>query len=204
MREELYGLVLSGGASTRMGRDKAQLDYGGLPQLTRAMNLIKPHVARAFVSVRPGQPQDPVRAAYPQIVDEAGAVRGPAAGLLAAHHAYPQATWLVLACDLPLLDEATLAALLKAGAETETGPEDWEAVAFTSAHDGLPEPLCTLWRPGALKALEKFVAAGKPCPRKALLNSRTCLLDLPEPTALANINTPTERETALHRLQTGS
>ncbi|TLZ17840.1 MAG: hypothetical protein E6K26_09920 [Gammaproteobacteria bacterium] len=52
----LFGLVLAGGRSTRMGRDKAALTYAdGTPQLERAMRLLAPHVARAFVSVRSDQ-----------------------------------------------------------------------------------------------------------------------------------------------------
>ncbi|HXO65108.1 MAG TPA: NTP transferase domain-containing protein, partial [Steroidobacteraceae bacterium] len=52
----VYGLVLAGGRSTRMGRDKAALAYGGgTPQLERAMALLSPHVERAFVSVRAEQ-----------------------------------------------------------------------------------------------------------------------------------------------------
>lgn len=205
MSAPLYGLVLAGGASTRMGRDKAALDYEGTPQLDRAMRLLAPHVAQAFVSVRAGQESDPTRAAWPQIADGPDAVRGPAAGLLAAHRAFPDATWLVLACDLPLLGADTLETLLgawrKAQEEGEGKAEEaWQAAAFESTHDGLPEPLCTLWSPEALDALAGFVAAGKPCPRKALLNSRTLILDLPTRDALDNVNTPAERDAVLARL----
>ena len=65
----LYGLVLAGGRSTRMQRDKAALAYHGRTQLEWAMDLITPFVERAFVSVRPDQQGDPVRAKYPQVVD---------------------------------------------------------------------------------------------------------------------------------------
>ena len=52
---DLYGLVLTGGRSRRMQRDKASLQYAGKPQLARAMELLTPLVARCFVSVRPDQ-----------------------------------------------------------------------------------------------------------------------------------------------------
>ena len=58
----LYGLVLAGGRSTRMQRDKATLTYQGRNQLERAMALLEPCVVQAFVSVRPDQRQDPARA----------------------------------------------------------------------------------------------------------------------------------------------
>ena len=48
----VLGLVLAGGRSTRMRTDKAALRYGGRSQLERAMELITPHVQRAYVSVR--------------------------------------------------------------------------------------------------------------------------------------------------------
>ncbi|NBQ54579.1 MAG: molybdenum cofactor guanylyltransferase, partial [Proteobacteria bacterium] len=32
MKPELYGLILTGGQSTRMGRDKAEIAYGDKPQ----------------------------------------------------------------------------------------------------------------------------------------------------------------------------
>ena len=63
MSAPLYGLVLAGGRSTRMGKDKAALPVGGRTQLEHAMALLAPHVARAFVSVRPDQRTEPLRGA---------------------------------------------------------------------------------------------------------------------------------------------
>ena len=48
----VYGLLLSGGASQRMQRDKAQLSYAGEPQLLRAWRVLSAVTERAFVSVR--------------------------------------------------------------------------------------------------------------------------------------------------------
>jgi molybdenum cofactor guanylyltransferase len=188
----LYGLVLAGGRSTRMGRDKAALTYGGrTPQLERAMALLAPHVARAFVSVRADQRSDPVRARFAQIPD-AHENLGPIAGLLAAQAEHPEAAWLVLACDLPLLDEATLAQLLRARDPART------ATAYRSSHDGLPEPLCAIYEPRSREPLAAHVAAGKQCPRKFLLATDTLLIDEPNPRALDNVNTPKEYGSAMY------
>ena len=97
------GLVLAGGRSTRMRRDKATLAYQGQNALDRAMELLDPCVAQAFVSVRPDQRTDPARARYAQVVD-AQEGRGPIAGIAAAQQLAPDAAWLVLACDLPWLE----------------------------------------------------------------------------------------------------
>ena len=65
----LFGLVLAGGASTRMKRDKAALAYHGKPQVQWAYDLLSEFCAATFVSVRPDQRDEPTRATLPQIVD---------------------------------------------------------------------------------------------------------------------------------------
>ncbi len=88
----LYGLLLSGGASRRMRRDKAQLNYAGEPQLLRAWRLLSAVTERAFVSVRRDQRDDALRGGLPQIVDRYDAI-GPAAGILSAQESHPEAAW---------------------------------------------------------------------------------------------------------------
>jgi molybdopterin-guanine dinucleotide biosynthesis protein A len=185
MAAPLYGLVLTGGRSTRMQRDKATLEYCGHSQLAHAMSLLAPRVVRSFVSVRADQATDAARREYPQILDRQEGI-GPIAGILAAQAAHPDAAWLVLACDLPFLDGASLDHLI-ARREPQRS-----ATAYRSAHDGLPEPLCAIYEPGSHAALEGYVAAGKRCPRKFLVQSDAVLLDQPNAQALDNINTPEE------------
>ncbi|MFZ0550852.1 MAG: NTP transferase domain-containing protein [Steroidobacteraceae bacterium] len=189
----LYGLILAGGRSTRMQRDKAALEYAGRSQLERAVELITPLVERVFVSVRPDQTSDPLRARFAQIVDS-GEVAGPIAGILAAQARHPDAAWLVLACDLPLLDQPALEHLLRS-----RRPER-QATAYRSSHDGMPEPLCAIYEPSSHEAMRAHVASGRDCPRKFLLNADTELLDQPQPGALDNVNTPKDYGSATHRL----
>ncbi len=186
MNAPLYGLVLAGGRSTRMGQDKAALAYHGKSQLDWAMDLIRPYVARAFVSVRADQTADVTRARHEQIVDIRNDI-GPVAGILSAQARYPDVAWLVLACDLPFLDDTTLEHLIAAR------QGDRPATAYRSSHDGLPEPLCAIYEPGSRDALAAYVASGRQCPRKFLLQSNAQLLDEPNPHALDNVNTPAER-----------
>ena len=192
----LFGLVLAGGRSTRMQRDKAAIAYHGHDtQLESAMKLLAPRVARAFVSVRADQADDPVRSAWPRIVDR-GDVEGPIAGIGAALATHPDMAWLVLACDLPFLDAATLDALI-AGRDLER-----DATAFRSSHDGLPEPLCAVYEPRARAAIAAHLAGGRNCPRKFLINANTRLLDQPNPRALDNVNTVAEYGAAMSALDT--
>jgi molybdopterin-guanine dinucleotide biosynthesis protein A len=190
----LYGLILAGGRSSRMQRDKAALAYHGRSQLERAVSLLEPHVGRVFVSVRPDQTGDPVRAKFEQIIDT-HANLGPIAGILAAQAKYPRAAWLVLACDLPFLDESTLAHLIFARQPQRL------ATAYRSSHDGLPEPLCAIYEPASREPLLAHIADGKNCPRKFLINSDTQLIDEPNPNALDNVNTPEEYGSAVAALR---
>jgi molybdenum cofactor guanylyltransferase len=185
----IYGLVLAGGASTRMLRDKAALSYHGKPQLQWSWELLDQLCQRTFISVRADQANDPVRAALPQIVDQLEG-RGPIAGIAAAQAAHPDVAWLVLACDLPYLSRATLAYLL-----ANRDPSRL-ATAFRSTHDGLPEPLCAIYEPGSRTAISAYVQAGKHCPRKFLIQSDAKLIDPLDRHWLDNANTPDEYRTA--------
>ncbi len=193
----LYGLVLAGGRSTRMQRDKATLSYHGRSQLEWAVDLLAPRVEQVFVSVRPDQGTEPVRASFAQIVDQVENM-GPIAGIAAAQAAHPQAAWLVLACDLPFLDGHTLDHLIGQRDPSVT------ATAYLSSHDGLPEPLCAIYEPHSHAAIAARIASGKSCPRKFLIQSDARLQNLPEPHALDNINTPAEYGAALDLFSPGT
>ncbi len=197
MAPSIFGLVLAGGASTRMQRDKAALDYHGRTQLEWAYDLIAPFCVTTFVSVRPDQRDEPTRAKFPQIADRHPGA-GPLAGISAALSEHPKAAWLVVACDLPFLTEETLQTLLDARDPRRI------ATAFRSSHDGLPEPLCAIWEPAAREIALAQLAAAKLCPRKLLIHSDCKLIDLPDASALDNVNTPDELSSASARLRTGS
>ena len=190
----LCGLILAGGASSRMQRDKAALRYRGQSQLDRAADLAKRHVAEVFVSVRADQTADAARAQRPLIVDSIPG-QGPMVGIRSALAAKPGTAWLVIACDLPFLSDAALVQLLR---ERDSGGL---ATAFRSTSDGLPEPLCTIWEPAAGPALAAYQEAGGRCPRKFLIREAARLLEPEDPRALDNVNTPDEYAKALAAIE---
>ncbi|HVV54886.1 MAG TPA: hypothetical protein VHC47_06160, partial [Mucilaginibacter sp.] len=105
-----------------------------------------------------------------------------------AFRGHPDNAWLVVACDLPLLDVKTIRFLV--------GQRDVSkiATAFNSPYDTFPEPLITIWEPKSYPVLLSFLSQGYSCPRKALINSDVRLLDAPNTDALTNVNTPEELE----------
>ena len=181
--DTIYGLVLAGGESRRMGRDKALLVRDGRSQLAHIAALLEGITERVYVSSRQDQQDDPERGRFENIVDGYEGI-GPIAGILSAMDAHPHADWLVVACDLPNIDEATLSFLI------ENAKQKQPFTAFKSNYDGLPEPLCALYRCGSDAIIRRFVEDGIVCPRKILIRSDTLLLEQPNPVALDNINTP--------------
>lgn len=146
--KRLLGIVLAGGASRRMGRDKAAIELGGetlAASAARRLAAVCPEVALADGgrNLVPGLPSLPD-----------GPGRGPAAGLLGAARAFPGRPLLALACDLPHVPVPLLAELARQAEEDRNA--DWALPRW----QGGAEPLCALWGPRALAALEARVARG--------------------------------------------
>ena len=183
MANKVFGLVLAGGESRRMGQDKALLLRDGRSQLRHVAALLANVTDRVFVSAREEQRNDAERKQFELIVDRYDDM-GPIAGILSAMDAHPDVDWLVVACDLPNIDLPTLTFLL------DEYSAERPFSAFRSTHDGLPEPLCAIYRAGSGAILRQFVDDGLICPRKILMRADTALFEQPNPAALDNINTP--------------
>lgn len=181
----LYGLVLAGGYSKRMGTDKGLIDYHGKPQREYMADLLALRCESVFISCRADQLAD-IPSPYQGLPDSFLNL-GPFGAILSAFRAYPDAAWLVVACDLPLLDSATLQYLIQ-----HRNPSR-PATAFRSPDNAFPEPLITIWEPKAYPTLLQFMAQGYACPRKVLINTNTHLLQAPDPRVLTNVNSPEEK-----------
>ncbi|SET88349.1 NTP transferase domain-containing protein [Hymenobacter actinosclerus] len=182
----LRGLVLAGGRSQRMGQDKGQLAYHGQQaQRAYAAELLAPFCHDVHVSCRPDQITELEYAGLRPLPDSFLDL-GPLSGLLSAFRLDPNAAWLVVACDLPLLSAATLSHLV---AHRQPGRL---ATTFQSPENDWPEPLITIWEPASYGQLLRFLALGYSCPRKTLINSDIELLTPPAPQELRNVNTPEE------------
>ncbi|MCB0696277.1 MAG: NTP transferase domain-containing protein [Chitinophagaceae bacterium] len=183
---KLYGLVLAGGKSQRMGHDKSIIEWHGKEQRYYVADLLQEFCDEVYISCRAEQ-QNEIDNHYQTLVDKIE-VKGPAAGILTALFEKENTAWLVVACDLPLLYKDTLQYLIDNRDQTKV------ATTFKSPHDGLPEPLITIWEPKAKEALLSFVETGHSCPRKALINSDTYIIEPQYPEALINANTPEDAE----------
>lgn len=173
----LYGLLLVGGKSSRMGEDKAGLIYhDDTPEWTRLKKLLDECCEKILLCHR--EDQDFGEAA---IIDPA---EGPLAAIHTAQQKYPEVAWLVIACDMPLLDKSTLKFLVEKRNAAE------QATAFLSEVDALPEPLCAIYEPSINQAVAEALANEQFCPRGVLKEAEA--IRLPNPFALKNANTKAE------------
>lgn len=189
MSNPLCGLILAGGRSRRMGKDKATLSYyDGKTQLEVVCELLKSVDVMPYVSFRDDQTNVPECAHG--VVRDAFGEAGPLGAIASAQQQFPDSGWLVVACDLPLLDAATLNALI-----SHRSP-DWAVVSFSSEHDGRPEPLCAIWESASAQAVLEAVKNKKLCARHLLEDAELAVrcLDPVVSGALDNANSPEDAD----------
>ena len=194
-RDPLHGLVLAGGQSRRMGVDKGLIAYHGSPQVLWLARLLADFCASVRVSIGPRQQGESGYPALATIVD-ADPGLGPAGGLLSAWKQVPDAAWLLVAVDLPLLDRATLTALTAGRSRARL------ATAFRH-RQGLLEPLCTIWEPAAREVLEQRLKGGDASLRRLLEAGPTRVLEPPSAEALRSVDTPADRDRVCRRTAIG-
>lgn len=131
-------VVLCGGRSSRMGRDKASLRFGSETLLERMLRLVAEVTPRIVVAAAPGQ----VVPAGPVVCQDVSAESGPVPALLDAAGHLDTDLVCVVACDMPLLQPSLLSALVDWSA-------GWDAAVPVV---GRRVPTCAVYARGALLA----------------------------------------------------
>ncbi len=189
----LYGLILSGGKSMRMGEDKGALNYRGIPHREFEARLAKKFCNQTFISCRKNQ-EELIESKFKKLYDSFEGL-GPYGGILSAFREHPDSAWLVLACDYPLLDESVLRQLVDARNPSKL------ATCFYNPETEHPEPLVTIWEPRAYPVMLEFLTQGYSCAKKVLINSEVEMIEMKNPTKLMNANNPADRERSLKLLE---
>lgn len=187
MNNRIFGAVLAGGRSRRMGCDKAAILYEGTTLLERVV-AAGLHAGLPMLVVgreRPqGFPHSSVRFVTDQYPDS-----GPLGGLLTAF-AHLEGDCLALACDLPRLDSATLAWLLTTAASFDPAQD------VVASVDGQCQPLFTLWRRSSTERLARAFAAGERSLIRCLVASGCAVIPLPEQFTQAVVDCDTPEDLA--------
>lgn len=192
----VWGGLLIGGDSRRMGSPKQLLSIAGVTLAERAAAALEAHVAGLAVlgaGELPPALEGRVRLSDVALAGTAGAgpraPGGPLAGMLAALRWRPDAAWVFAPCDLPAIEEAAVAWLL---AQRRPGRR---AVLPRTAVDSPPEPLLALYEPAARELLEALAAGPGPrAPHRIAGDPRVATPVVPPELARcwSGVNTPGE------------
>jgi molybdopterin-guanine dinucleotide biosynthesis protein A len=191
MSKKLFGLVLCGGQSQRMGRDKGLLQMSGGSWALNAKHILEPFCGRVFISVNAGQ-IDNYSSLFPfnDLILDSVETKGPITGILSAHKEHPRKDFLVLATDMIYMNGQVIRKFLDAYLMDKNQSE----VFCFHDKDSL-EPLCAIYRAPLLR---KWLLK---CKANALLDfslhllirkSRVKYLEIPPAHKInfQNINTP--------------
>lgn len=192
-------IILCGGKSSRMGRDKATLPFGRELMLQRVVRLIGEVVERANIVVVAAPDQAlPELPAEVQRAYDSTAYRGPLEGLATGLRALAGRADAVYAsaCDVPLLVPAFVERMFQL-----LGDHD-----VAVPHDGeYHHPLAAVYRPTLLPRIERLLAADRLRPRFLFDEANTLKVSVddlhsvdPDLATLKNLNRPEDYEEALN------
>jgi molybdopterin-guanine dinucleotide biosynthesis protein A len=181
-RSELTGIILAGGKSSRMGREKGLLEIHGKQLISYGIDLLSMYTDRILISS--GNPD--YQTFRLEMVPDSVTGQGPAAGLAAALKK-STTTWnLIIACDLPFLEPALIDSLLE--------NSDHNQVVIP-VHGDVQEPLAGLYHQTCAEDFESAVSSGNLALHKILLTMKVHYLDVSllvekYPRMFINLNTP--------------
>lgn len=187
----IKGLVLTGGKSARMGKDKSELEYHGKPQKEFVKELLENQDFETYYSVRDFS--TPLEMTDQNAIKDAFFNLGPFGGICSAFQKDPNSAWFVLATDLPFVNKELVKLLLERRNPAKV------ATAVKGKGKQFPEPLIAVFEPKAYPILLQFLAQGYSCPRKMLINSDVEIVEVDDD-LIRNINTPEEYEEAKKEL----
>jgi molybdopterin-guanine dinucleotide biosynthesis protein MobB len=181
----VWGCVLIGGRSSRMGQPKHLLRHNGKTWLEQAVEKLAPTVSQVVISGS-GQIPGPL-ADLPRVPDAPG-LAGPLAGILAVMRWQPAVSWLITACDLPDAQPDSLRWLL------EQRKPGRRAVLPQLTEGGCLEPLLAWYDFRCRPLLENLAASGSLRLNRLAEQAGVCALCPPAHLhgSWRNVNTPEE------------
>jgi molybdopterin-guanine dinucleotide biosynthesis protein A len=133
----IHGLILAGGRSSRMGRDKSLIPFHGKPQREYLAELLANYCDNVFLSRKKN---DGVFPTFKTIPDNYP-TDSPLNGILSAFDVHPDVAWLTVPVDMPWVDSKTITSLI-------SNRDIYKAATCFLDSDGKnPEPLLPLWEP---------------------------------------------------------
>lgn len=183
-REEITGIILAGGKSSRMGRDKGMIYFNGARMIEHVIRALQPCVSSIMIVANDDRYERFGLPVVKDVIHECGPMGGIYTGLINSSTKLN----VVVSCDIPFVSTDLICRLVEA-------PDDKEVVV--PFHDEIYEPLCARYRRSVALKMVKHLEAGS-----LKMNSLLKELDIRtiDPVQIpgfnlrqfANINTPQE------------
>ena len=154
INNNINGLILAGGKSTRMGFDKALLNYHGIAQQYYLYIMLEKLCSQVFISCNKNQSKD-ISKDFNKIIDnDTFGDIGPMAGLISYANLYNDSPVLLVACDYPYIKLVDLKYLLK------NRKQEFDVICFYNCESGFDEPLIALYETSAIIKLKNYYKNG--------------------------------------------
>lgn len=153
MSNILTALILAGGKSERMGKDKALIDYNGMPHVFYLASLVKPFCNKILISRNKNQTELPSNDYEIIFDDDSGENQGPLTGLISAIKQFPNENFITIYCDLINIDEALIHTLIN--------KRDINKFATCFTSNNFPEPSLVIFESKSNKILLDKYNSGK-------------------------------------------
>ena len=190
MEQAVTGIVLAGGKSSRMGRDKAFLEYQQQPLISYTLQALAPLTQEVLLVANDQKYAVFGKACIPDLLPDTGPVGGIYTGL---SHSKTELN-LVLACDTPLVNPSLLGLLL------QHANDSYEVVQVATLEKRMP--LIALYKKSCASKLKDCLESGERRLQKVVrqLHTKTLLLAPSMARLTLNINSPED----LKRLEENS
>jgi molybdopterin-guanine dinucleotide biosynthesis protein A len=178
IKEQATAIILAGGDSTRIGKDKSMLPIGGEPMIKHICDQLRPHFDQILVSSDDKSKYDFLDV---EIIPDRLAGQGPLMGIASALKASANEVNFVIACDIPEVDMSFVRTMLRQVRNCDavvptTGPSQYE-------------PLFAVYKKDVFTAAEDALLSGSSRIMDALTSCKVRYIELTGAQQIKNINT---------------
>jgi molybdopterin-guanine dinucleotide biosynthesis protein A len=177
-----------------MKQNKSLIVYHGQAQWLHLYHLLQNYCEETYVSCT--EKNATLYAPKPLIVDQLLGY-GPLSGIISALLKFKNKAIMVLACDLPLMNEQCIEQLISERDASKM------ATTFFNEESGFLEPLITIYEPKALSIMLSMLTQDYTCPRKMLMQNDIKIIKPKNAKALKNINFTEEKEEIIKMINQG-
>jgi molybdopterin-guanine dinucleotide biosynthesis protein A len=175
---QITAIIMAGGKSRRMGRDKSMLPIDGVPAIKHVLDQLKPYFDEILISSN-----NPAEHSFDDVKVVADEVKGagPLVGIVSALRVSRNDINFVVACDIPEVDIAVVRRMISEidgfdAAIPQTGPSQYE-------------PLFAVYKKSILAEADKAIASQRYRVMDPLENCKVKYVDLGDNLQFRNLNT---------------